>query len=180
MFRRSLLASIAATLLWAACDLDNTAAAQAQLQPVRAFATSQPTDPTLTASATKVMMGLGVTGAGGGFRITPAAGGLIQVDISGSAGNATTADGVTWEIDFGPVPIAAAPANGAVAPSGTVVCTKSVTFTALTGNLQTPFSASCTFQGTPGTTYWVDIGLLAVTGGNASIKNLTGFLREVN
>lgn len=152
--------------------------AAAQVLP-GAFVTSQPTNPTGTASATKVMMGLGVAGAGGGFVITPTRSGFLEVQISGSIGNGTTADGVTWELDFAPVAAAAAPANGAAAPSGTVQCTKPVTFTALTGNLATPFSVTCEVQVTPGQAYWFDLGLLAVTGGTASTTVLTGFLKEL-
>lgn len=173
---KKLLVSIVALL---AIAFANVGVAQT-LVPPRAFATAQPSDPSGTTSATKVMMGLGVTGAGGGFLITPQASGFVQVEISGSVGNGTTADGATWELDWAPVAAAAAPANAAAAPSGTVQCTKPVTFTALTGNLQTPFSVTCEVQLTPGQQYWFDIGLLAVTGGTATVKSLTGFFKELN
>lgn len=162
---------------WFGTDLNNAASAQVLN---RAFTTTQPTNPTITASATKVMMGLGVAGAGGGWSITPVASGFIQADISGLLTQTTTADGATFELDFGPTAVVPAPANGAAAPSGTVVCTNPVTWTALTGALAVPFHASCFVQVTPGQAWWFDIGLLRVTGGSAGTIQLTGFLKELN
>jgi hypothetical protein len=124
--------------------------------------------PTLTASATAVMMGL--AGA-----ITPNAGGNVEIMINGDFGNSIALSGGTLQIAYG---TGAAPANG-VAATGTVVGGV-VKATSATAAARVPFCLIGYVTGlVPGTPYWIDVQLAAVTSGNANIADVTVVATEV-
>jgi hypothetical protein len=124
--------------------------------------------PTLTASATPVMMGL----AGS---ITPNAGGNIEIRINGDFGNSIALSGGTLQIAYG---TGAAPANG-VAATGTVVGGV-VKATSATAAARVPFCLIGYVTGLAiGTAYWIDVQLAAVTSGNANIADVTVVVMEV-
>ena len=125
-------------------------------------AQSTPGNPTGTTSTTAVMMGLA-----GSIKLQGS--GRILIVLSGDISNNTTADGVTSQLSYG---TGAAPANGA-ALTGTQVG-NIVSFTALTGVLTVPLAQQAIVSGLiVGTTYWIDAAVKAVTGGTASILNLS-------
>lgn len=139
--------------------IDLTAAATSQ---------STPANPALTASLVGVMMGIA-----GAF--TPVRTGQVQITISGDMFNSVVADGVTAQIRTG---TGAAPANG-VALTGTARGNP-VAYTAAVAATKSPFSITVVVTGlTLGTAIWIDLGVAAVTGGNASVENLTVAAVEV-
>lgn len=122
---------------------------------------SQPADPTGTSSATNVMMGLAIA-------ITPARTGRIAILVQGQIANTTTADGSTVQIATG---TGTAPINGA-AVTGTLQG-QAQTWISLTGVLETDFHLSVVVTGlVVGTALWVDLAMLAITGGTASVSDL--------
>lgn len=137
-----------------------------------ATTTATPADQTGNATATFKMNGLG--SAGTPCVITPVITGRVLFMISGDIAQNTTADGVTFKIAYG---TGAAPANAAAA-TGTVIGAVR-TWTALTGMLQVPASIQATATGlTLATAVWYDLQIADVTGGTASIKNVTCTARE--
>ena len=123
---------------------------------------STPSNPTGTTSLTAVMMGL----AGS---ITLQGSGRVLLMLSGDLQNNTTADGATVQLSYG---TGTAPTNGAALTGTQVGNTES--FTALTGVLVVPFAQQAVVSGlTVGTTYWLDAAVKAVTGGTASILNIS-------
>lgn len=133
-----------------------------------ATAQSQPADPTGTTSTTMVMMGL--AGA-----ITPTSSGRVYFQISGDVAQSTTADGAKWQLSYG---TGSAPANAAALAGTQVGSNPTMTF--LTGLLKVPFCSQAIITGlTPGTAYWLDIALAAVTGGTATMTNLSLTAYEV-
>lgn len=122
-------------------------------------------NPTGTASASAIMMGMGSSAT-----IVPNLSGAVLITIQGQVSNNTANDGAGIQVRYG---TGAAPANGA-APTGTVCATTLGPQGTVAAGLRFPFSSSCTVTGlTVGTTYWIDAGLFAITGGTASINNVT-------
>ena len=133
---------------------------------VSAFAVTtqaSPADPPGTASAAGVMMGLAVT-------MTPRVTGRIQVIITGTIANATAiADGATVQLRTG---TGAAPANGD-ALTGTAAGGL-VQYIAATVLEKAPFTVSAIISGlTLGVMTWMDLGVAAVTGGTATVTDLS-------
>ena len=124
---------------------------------------ASPGDPTGSASLVGLMMGLGVT-------ITPSVTGRIQIIVTGTIANATAiADGANVQLRTG---TGAAPANGN-ALTGTVAGGL-VKYVAATVAEKAPFTVSAIVSGlTLNTTVWIDLGLAAVTGGTATVKDLS-------
>ena len=124
-----------------------------------------PANPALTTSLVGVMMGL----SAGATRITPRVTGRLLIIITGQATSSVAGDGCAIQSYIG---TGNGPANGAA-----------LTGTAL-GSLQ-HFIASSTTAGEQGwvicviasslaigTAIWIDIGLAAITGGNANIYGI--------
>jgi hypothetical protein len=117
--------------------------------------------PTLTTSATYVMMGLGGTAS-----ITPVLAGRIKLVINGNI-VATNGQSATAQLSYG---TGTAPVNGA-AVTGTQIGSQIVQ-TALTGYLSTPFSLTAVISGlTVGTAYWLDLALKS-SSGNVSVTTV--------
>lgn len=111
-------------------------------EPSPAIVQVSPTNPAGTVSATNVMAGLGVAGAGGGWSLTPQVTGRVLVMCSGILNDATTAMTLTTQLSFG---TGAAPVAGA-AVTGTQFGSIMVWIT-LTGQLQLPFMLSAIVTG---------------------------------
>lgn len=125
-------------------------------------AQSTPSNPTGTTNTSGLMMGL----AGS---ITPVGSGIILVNICGDMTNSTTNDGASIQLRYG---TGTAPSN-AGALTGTTIG-NSITATAATGSYNYPFCVSVIISGlSASTAYWLDLSLAAITGGTASISNIT-------
>lgn len=125
-----------------------------------------------TTSTTGVMMGLAAA-------ITPAATvgtGNLLINVCGDCFNATAiADGGTITIRYG---TGTAPANAA-ALTGTVVG-GAVIFVQATSAERHPFALNAVVTGlTLGTAYWIDVSLAALTGGTATIENVSVSIIEI-
>lgn len=131
---------------------------------------STPADPTSTSSTTGVMMGLNAA-------ITPTGSGKILIIISGDSQNNTGGDGTKKQIRFG---TGTAPINGA-ALTGTAAGGLQVDVNQQSsGGQEQGFSLNAIVSGlTLSTAYWIDISLGAVTGGTASLKNLSISIIEI-
>jgi hypothetical protein len=162
--------------LWSTLVLPNSASAGQYLIATTsntvigvlpAWMTAQPANQTGNATATFKMNGLGAAAAP--CTITPVATGRVHFVITGSLVQSTTADGVTWKLAEG---TGAAPANAAAA-TGTVISAIG-TWTALTGELNVPVTIDGNVSGlTLATAVWFDIQIADVTGGTASLTNVT-------
>jgi hypothetical protein len=107
------------------------------------------------------MMGLAGT-------ITPRGDGVVFMILSGDIVNSTGSDGGTVQLYYG---TGAAPANGA-SLTGTP-CSGKVTDNN-SGATRDLFSVQCAAVGLSlGTTYWIDAAVAAVTGGTATIADLS-------
>jgi len=127
----------------------------------------KPANPAGTTSTTPVMMGLGIS-------FTPLYSGRVKIIIAGEASNNTASDGFSISAAYG---TGAAPANGAAA-TGTVVG-NSVSGASAAANALLPFSIVAVITGlTVGTAIWLDMQLSAVTGGTASLSNLSVIVEE--
>ena len=140
---------------------------------VGVVATSQatPSNPAGTTDTTGKMMGLAGT-------ITPVSTGKILIIISGDIANDTIADGAAVQIRYG---TGTAPAN-ADALTGTAVggLVSSTNPNIALATLTIPFSLNAVVTGlTLGTAYWIDTGLKAITGGTATISNVSISVIEV-
>ena len=145
--------------------------AVAAVTPALTMAT--PANQTGNATATLKMNGLGAAGAP--CTITPVATGRVQFLITGMIAQSTTADGVVTKIAYG---TGAAPANAA-AVTGTVIGATD-TWTALTGMLTVPWAMSAIATGLAlSTAVWYDIQIADVTGGTASLTNVTCTAHEI-
>ncbi len=124
---------------------------------------SQPTNPTGTTSTTGIMMGL----AGS---ITPTVSGKIMLVISGDIFNASAvADGAKVQASYG---TGTAPSNGATI-TGTQ-CGARPQYVASTTAGKSPFSVNCVVTGLSlSTAYWLDLTLAAITGGTATINDVS-------
>lgn len=130
--------------------------------------TATPADPTGTASTTAIMMGLA-----GSF--TPNTSTRILVIVSGQMANTTINDGATVDLRYG---TGTAPANGA-AVTGTLKG-KAQTMTSLVAAQRSGFCLTSVITGlTVGTAYWIDLSLMAVTGGTANVYGLTITVIEI-
>lgn len=119
--------------------------------------------PTGTASATLVMAGL--AGA-----ITPSVTGRMLFMVSGNMANNTTNDGCKVQLSYG---TGGAPSNGG-ALTGTQTGTICITTQDLTGADKCGFAIqSWVSTLTVGTTYWLDVAFAAITGGTASLTDVT-------
>jgi hypothetical protein len=122
-----------------------------------------PGDPTGATNTTGTMMGL--AGA-----ITPVRTGIVLIQISGTIANATAiADGGKVQIRYGTGTV---PSNGNTL-MGTAVGGQVNYITATTAE-KAPFSLNAIVSGlTLGTAIWIDLALAAVTGGTATVKNIS-------
>lgn len=133
------------------------------LSSTLASSQSSPADPTGTADVGGKMMGLAAS-------ITPAVTGKVIVTVSGTIFNPTAiADGAKVQIRTG---IGAAPANGD-ALAGTTAGGL-VQYVAATVLQKVPFSVTARITGlTVNVARWIDVGLAAITGGTATISDLS-------
>lgn len=122
-----------------------------------------PGNPVGTTSTTPVMMGL--AGA-----ITPNNSGRIEFVISGDVFNSTAiADGAKIQASYG---TGTAPSNAAAATGTT--CGGQIQFATATTAEKAPFSVNCVVTGlTVSTAYWIDLQLAALTGGTATVENIS-------
>lgn len=129
-----------------------------------AIVQSTPVDPAGTATASPgLMMGLAAT-------LTPVTTGRVHITITGTIANATAiADGANVQLRTG---TGAAPAN-ADAPAGTVAGGL-VKYVAATVAEKAPFTVCAIVTGLAlNTPIWIDVSLGAVTGGTATIKDVS-------
>ena len=145
--------------------------AVAAVTPALTMAT--PADQTGNATATLKMNGLGAAAAP--CTVTPVATGRVHFLLTGQIKQSTTADGVVTKIAYG---TGAAPANAAAA-AGTIIGATD-TWTALTGMLTVPWAMSAIATGLAlSTAVWYDVQIADVTGGTASLTNVTCVAREL-
>lgn len=135
-----------------------------------AFSLATPGNPAGTASTTGAMMGL----AGS---ITPVRTGTIEVTISGDMANNTIADGVSAQIRTG---TGTAPVNGNTTHPGTAVGAKPKVNVEPAAADVFPFSITVIVTGlTLGTAVWLDLEVAAITGGTASVSDITMAAKEI-
>lgn len=133
-----------------------------------AVATNTSAAPAGTTSATAVMMAVGGV-------ITPLTSSRVRIVVSGQMANSLLNDGATVDLRYG---TGTAPTNGA-AVTGTLVGI-SQTITSLVAAQRSGFCISGIATGlTIGTAIWVDVSLLAVTAGTATVTGVTVSLSEV-
>lgn len=138
-----------------------------------AMTTAQPADQTGNGTATLKMNGLGSAAAPA--TITPTATGRVIFTITGDLTNSTILDGVTYLLAFG---TGAAPANGAAAAGTAISATRAVAV-AVAAQKQ-GFSVSGITTGLAlNTAVWYDLQIANVTGGTASVSNVTCVAREI-
>ncbi len=130
--------------------------------------------PTGNVSTTEKAMGLGTTS---GFFYTPSGSGTIAVWIGGMAINSTGAgDGVTITGRYG---TGTAPANGDTSGLGSTFTTAQH-FVGSTTAGQQGFIVMGRVTGlSVGVACWVDLSIVAVTGGGASVKDVQCVILEV-
>ncbi|MEM0241251.1 MAG: hypothetical protein QXP29_07310 [Candidatus Nezhaarchaeales archaeon] len=129
---------------------------------------SSPSNPSGTTSTTAVQMGIGVT-------YTPATTGRLLVIVTGEAANNTAGDGATVQLSYG---TGTAPSNGAAA-TGTAVGSK-ISVTSNAASQTVPFSLAYVISNLAvGNSFWFDLQVAAVTGGTASVSNLTVLIIEM-
>ncbi|MET4801410.1 hypothetical protein [Bradyrhizobium sp. LB11.1] len=138
------------------------------LQGSAAALNAAPGNPTGTTSLspTAKMMGLGSTCV-----ITPVRGTRVRFTITGSINNNTAGDTATYRLAMG---AGAVPNNGDAATGTTFGSAAVVTNPASGGGaVSLPFTATGLGTGlTPGSAYWFDMQIAAITGGTASIQSL--------
>lgn len=121
---------------------------------------ASPGDPSGTTDTTGKMMGL----AGS---ITPAISGKIVLTINGTIASSGASDGAKIQLSYG---TSAAPANAAAITGTQVGARLTVANNASTAALAVPYSITAVITGlTPGTAYWLDVTLAAITAGTATI-----------
>jgi len=129
---------------------------------------ASPSDPTLTTNTTGLMMGLAGT-------VTPTLTGRILIMLSGDLQNSVSGDGCKVQLRYG---TGTAPTNAA-ALTGTTAGGL-VNFLAAANNDRSPVALQAIVTGlTIATAYWIDVGLAAVTGGNAALKNVSLTVVEI-
>ena len=128
---------------------------------------STPSNPTGTASLTLVHAGLAIA-------FTPSKTGRVCIVITGQFANSTATDGMEVNGRYG---TGAAPANGAaVTGSGSGLATRGGTSDA--NNSLVPFNVVFWVTLTVGTAYWIDAVFNAVTGGTATLSQLSVSITE--
>lgn len=128
---------------------------------------STPSAPGGTASTVGVMMGLAVA-------FTPAVSGNVAFHLVGSIANATATDGAKAQLRYG---TGTAPVNGAAATGTT--SGSLVEATQFLAAQKLPFALLGYATGlTLATAYWLDVDLAAITGGTATITDLSIFIEE--
>jgi hypothetical protein len=126
---------------------------------------ASPSNPTGIASLGGLMSGVGAA-----CTITPKFSTRLNVNFNGSISNTVAADGASSTIRFG---VGTPPVNGA-ALTGTVVGSAVVANPMQSAGGLMPFSIEAIVTGlTPGIPVWLDLSLAAVTGGTASLQNLS-------
>jgi hypothetical protein len=111
---------------------------------------------------------MGLAGA-----ITPALTGRLMITISGDIVNSTGSDGGKVQIYYG---TGTAPVNG-VALTGNAIGT---VVRAIAGTVTVPFSVQAIVTGlSVATAYWLDLSLAAITGGTASIADVSISVIEI-
>jgi hypothetical protein len=133
--------------------------------PPLARATSQPANPTGTSSTSAAAM-MGLAGS-----ITPKLSGNVQITVTGTVfnSNATVGDGSNVQISYG---TGSAPANAGVL-QGTQIGSN-VHFVSSTAAGKVPFCLMAYVTGlVPNTAYWIDLAVQAVTGGPATVQDIT-------
>lgn len=136
-------------------------------KPLLARVTAAPSAPTGTTSTAGVMMGLATA-------FTPVVTGKALITITGNMANDTVAYGASARMRYG---TGTAPANGDAA-TGTGAGSD-VSFLAAAAAQRVPFAISEYVSGlTIGTAYWFDLRLSAITGGTASLTNITVTVTE--
>jgi hypothetical protein len=143
----------------------------ALLSTAGATLTATPSDPTgTTSTAAYVMMGFGTTCA-----ITPTKSSRLLVSVYGQIGSTIANDGASYQFRYG---TGTAPINGAAA-TGTLLGS-SPGVIATVNNQEYPFNLTLTITGlTPGTAYWMDLGVAATLGGTTKLNNLTCTATEI-
>jgi hypothetical protein len=131
--------------------------------------TGTPANPTgTTATGAAVMMGLAQL-------FTPGFSTRIKVEVSFMMANSTVNDGATAQLRFG---TGSAPANGAALTGTAVGSGKS--FSSLTAALKTCVTLTAIITGlTLAAQYWLDVSLIALIGGTATITDVTLTAHEV-
>lgn len=127
--------------------------------------TAEPGNPTGTTSGTGVMMGVGST-----CKITPVYSGRVEFRFSGQMANATAGDGAQVQLKTG---TGTAPSNGG-AVSGTSLGNPLAALSNVAGqNVPWGGLGGIVTGLSVGTQVWFDLDVLAITGGTASVSNLT-------
>lgn len=130
--------------------------------------TGTPANPTGTTNTSGLMMGLAQL-------FTPGFSTRIKVDIVGMMANSTINDGATVQIRYG---TGSAPANAAALTGTAIGAAQS--FTSLVAAGKSGFCLTAIITGlTLATQYWLDVSLAAITGGTATITNITVTAHEV-
>jgi hypothetical protein len=130
--------------------------------------------PSSTASTVGVMMGLSV-----GQSITPTASGKVHIVVCGDIQQSTSGDGSNVQLRTGLVS-GGVPANGAALTGNTNGSL--IKFVSGTGSVAKPFPfcVAGTVTGLAlSTAVWIDVGLAAVTGGAAQIKDVDVIADEI-
>jgi hypothetical protein len=117
------------------------------------------------------MSGTGMKYMGLNVPITPAKTGNVLISVSGEYTSGTTVDTTRINIITG---TGSPPSNGTdlLIPSGVTV-RKILNLLASSSTLRIPFSASCIISLAVGTTYWIDLGLIAEDGSAVQIFNVS-------
>jgi hypothetical protein len=132
------------------------------------FAQGLNQNPTGTASTTGVMMGLGLA-------FTPKTSGFAYMLAKGAVANSVSGDGANVGVRYG---TGTAPTNGA-ACTGSTAGTGQIVTAAANGQKMALNTGGFVSAMTLGTAYWVDLCVLAVTGGTATVTNLDLSAREM-
>lgn len=124
-----------------------------------------PANPTATASATPVMMGLGAT-----CHITPSFSGRVDMSIEALINSSIVGGSWTVHLRYG---TGTAPINGAAQTGNQATAVFSGGNAASSGVFQYPFTLRAVITGlVPGTAYWIDLAAAEISGGgNAAIVN---------
>ena len=131
--------------------------------------------PTGTTSTTAVLMGLGAS-------ITPVNSTRVEVTICGMLSNSTAGDGATVDLRISATAGQTAPTNGTTVSTtpGTVLGLAIGPILSTAANQKTPFTITYIATGlTLASMYWIDCSLMAVTGGTASVSNVSVTATEI-
>ena len=130
------------------------------------YSQSTPADPSTTVSTTGVMMG--IIGS-----ITPVRSGKVLIIISGDIDNDTIGNGAQVRIRYG---TGSAPLNGGVLTGTTAGALQKFVNPNLSRLLpgRSPFSANAIVTNLAlNTAYWIDMELVAITGGTARVRDVS-------